>query len=156
MKTRLGQESLFPSETYERATLLFSIHNQYVELILKGKKDVELRRRFGPHGSGCRMLIYATQPIAAVVGHTQIENVERLPIAQLWSRYGKRASITKADFMRYFDGVDEGCAILLTHPTRYAAPIRLDEMRSTHGLNAPQSYIVLREAHRDLIDHEQG
>ncbi|SFL80002.1 hypothetical protein [Methylorubrum salsuginis] len=102
------------------------------------------------------MLIYATQPIAAVVGYTQIENVDRLPIVELWNRYGERASITKVDFMRYFDGVDEGCAILLTRPKRYAAPIRLDEMRSTHGLNAPQSYVVLREAHRDLIDHEQG
>lgn len=156
MNAPSGQESLFPLVACERPTLLFSIHSYYAELILEGKKDVELRRRFGPYGSGCRMLIYATQPVAAVVGFAHIENVARVPIAQLWSRYGKRASITKADFMRYFDGVDEGCAISLERPMRYAAPVRLDEMRSTHGLNAPQSYIVLREAHRDLIDHEQG
>ena len=139
-----------------KRTLLVSIHDRYAELILSGKKSVELRRRFGPHAAGSRMLIYATLPTAAVVGHIKIEEVDRLPVAEIWVRHGRRALISNGDFSRYFDGTDQGCAIMLAQPTRFATPIPLGEMRLTHGLNAPQSYIVLREAHRDLIEHEQG
>jgi predicted transcriptional regulator len=139
-----------------RRTLLISIHENYAELILSGQKNVELRRRFDPNTAGCRMLIYATLPTAAIIGSIQIEAVNRLPIAEIWARHGSRASIPEPDFYRYFSGTDWGCAIMLEQPKRFATPISLEVMREKYGLNAPQSYIILRDSHSDLIRHEQS
>jgi predicted transcriptional regulator len=136
-------------------TLLISIHSHYAQLILSGTKRVELRRRFDPDATGGRMLIYATLPTAAVIGHTRIERVEWLCIEDIWQRHASHASIPAAEFDRYFNGAERGFAILLADPKRYSTPISLDDMRSRHGLSAPQSYVFLREAHRELIEHEQ-
>lgn len=132
-----------------------SIHTRYAELILAGTKRVELRRRFDAYAAGSRMLIYATLPTAAVIGHARIDQVHRLPIEDIWRRHGDRASISSDDFDRYFEGVRDGCAVLLSDPKRFASPVPLEHMRAAHGLSPPQSYIFLRDSHRALIQHEQ-
>ena len=137
-------------------TLLVSIHNHYARLILAGKKSVELRRRFDASAAGSRMLIYATQPTAAVIGHVDIEKMDVLPVDELWQQHGESAVISTEDFKLYYDGADTGCALLLSNPTTYQSPVPLKNLREEYGLNAPQSYLVLKEAHRDLIEHEQG
>lgn len=136
--------------------LLISIHNNYARLILSGKKSVELRRRFDRKAAGSRMLIYATSPAAAVIGHVQIECVQCLSPQVIWQLHGAASAISKEDFDSYFSGVEKGCAVLLSNPSVYASPIPLQTLRSKHGLTAPQSYIFLREAHRELIEHEQN
>jgi predicted transcriptional regulator len=139
----------------EEKALLVSIHSQYARLILSGEKRVELRRRFDSEAGGSRMLIYATSPTAAVVGHVLIDDVECLSTDEIWQRYGKDAAISADDFRSYFAGVEDGCAVLLSNPTTYKEPVPLQALRDTHGLTAPQSYIFLRDAHRELIEHEQ-
>lgn len=141
---------------YADRTLLVSIHTRYAELILAGTKRVELRRRFDADAAGSRMLIYATLPTAAVIGHARIDQVHRLPIEDIWKRHGDRASISSDDFDRYFEGVRDGCAVLLSDPKRFASPVPLESMRA-HGLAPPQSYVFLREEHhRALIEHERN
>lgn len=135
--------------------MLISIHSHYARLILSGEKRVELRRRFDSAAGGNRMLIYATLPTAAVVGHVVIDNVECLSTDEIWRRYSKDAAISAEDFRNYFTGVENGCAVLLSNPKTYKEPVPLHDLRSTHGLTAPQSYIFLRDAHRKLIEHEQ-
>lgn len=135
--------------------LLVSIHSHYAELILSGVKSVELRRRFARNVVGSKMFIYATLPKAAVVGHVQIEGLEHISVAEIWEIYGARAAISRDAFNRYFDGVTAGCAILLSEPKRYDHPVPLDDLRAVYKLTVPQSYTFLREAHRELIEHEQ-
>lgn len=139
----------------EEKALLVSIHSHYARLILSGEKRVELRRRFHSEAAGSRMLIYATSPTAAVVGHVVIDNVQCLPTEEIWRRYGKDAVISVDDFRSYFAGVNDGCAVLLSNPKTYRQPVPLQDLRGTHGLTAPQSYVVLRNTHRELIEHEQ-
>lgn len=137
-------------------TLLVSIHNHYARLILSGKKSVELRRRFDASAAGSRMLIYATLPTAAVIGHVDIEKIDILPVDELWQQHGASAVISAENFKLYYDGADKGCALLLSNPTTYQSPVPLKNLREEYGLNAPQSYLVLKDAHRDLIEHEQN
>jgi predicted transcriptional regulator len=136
-------------------TLLVSIHSHYAELILDGTKTVELRRRFDPATVGSRMLIYATLPTAAVIGHTLIDNVECLFVEDIWEQHSSRVSVSANAFSRYFTGIDKGFAIHIADPKRYSTPIPLRDMQGKHGLRAPQSYIFLRDIHRELIEHEQ-
>ena len=135
--------------------LLVSIHSHYAELILSGVKSVELRRRFARNVVGRKMFIYATLPKAAVVGHVQIEGIEHISVAEIWDLYGARAAISRDAFTRYFEGVNAGYAILLSEPKRYDHPVPLQALRAIHKLTVPQSYTFLREAHRELIEHEQ-
>jgi len=139
----------------EEKALLVSIHSRYARLILSGEKRVELRRRFDSEAAGSRMLIYATSPTAAVIGHVVIDHVECLSTDEIWHRYGKDAAISAEDFRSYFAGVEGGCAVVLSSPKTYKEPVPLHDLRRTHGLTAPQSYIFLRDAHRELIEHEQ-
>ena len=136
-------------------SVLVSIHARYAELILGGEKRVELRRRFDASAAGMTLIIYATLPTAAVVGSAVVGAVERLPLRELWKRHGSCAAVSAGDFARYFDGAKEGCALLLSRPMRYERPISLAELRSRHGLSAPQSYLYLSDDHRELIRHEQ-
>jgi predicted transcriptional regulator len=102
------------------------------------------------------MLIYATLPTAAVVGHARIERVDRLAVEDIWLHHGTGASVSSLDFCRYFAGAENGCAVVLTEPTRFAAPVPLDRMRAAYSLRPPQSYMFLGDDHRDLIEHEQN
>lgn len=137
-------------------TLLVSIHSHYAELILDGVKQVELRRRFDIGATGSRLLIYATLPTAAVIGHARIERIECLNVEEIWQKYGAAASISEDAFSRYFDGVETGCVLVLEKAERFSRPVPLSEMRAHHRITPPQSYVFLKdEVHRALIEHEQ-
>ena len=144
-----------PQRRRSERAILVSIHTEYAELILSGVKSVELRRRFQVDAAGSRMLIYATLPTGAVVGHVCIERVDRLSVQEIWTRHGGQASISFHDFRRYFDGTDSGCALVLSSPVRFEEPVPLNRLRTKLGLSPPQSYVILRDGHRDLIEHEQ-
>lgn len=135
--------------------MLISIHPRYAQLILSGEKRVELRRRFNSHAVGNRMLIYATLPEAAVVGHVLIEDVQTASVNEIWQSHGKNAMISAEDFAEYFAEIFTGSAVILRNPVKYERPISLEELRSSYGIRAPQSYIYLNESHRELIEHER-
>jgi len=142
--------------TLSLRTLLVSIHSHYAELILDGVKQVELRRRFDIGATGSRLLIYATLPTAAVVGHARIERIECLNVLEIWQKYGAAASIGEDAFSKYFDGVETGCVLFLEKAKRFSKPVPLAEMRLHHRITPPQSYVFLKdEVHRALIEHEQ-
>jgi predicted transcriptional regulator len=145
-----------PAAHREKRTLLISIHSHYANLILSGRKRVELRRRFDVGAAGSRMLIYATSPTAAVVGYVRIDDVECLATNEIWNRYGEVARISAEDFQNYYAGAQRGCAVLISNPVCFSNPIPLRQLRNEHGISAPQSYIILRDAHRELIEHEQN
>src|ERR1700732_3698628 len=97
-----------------RQDFLVSIRPQYVAKILAGQKTVELRRRFPESVSvGKTVYIYSTSPVRAVVGCAKIEDVQRLPVSDIWKEYADAACISRRDFLDYFRGTKFGFAILL-------------------------------------------
>lgn len=125
-----------------RKEILLSIHPTFVAKILDGSKTVELRRRF-PDAVGATLLIYSTSPVQAVVGSAKIKDVVRLPIKQIWQRFGSRACIEKSDFLDYFTDLPYGCALILESVRKLKRETKLAEMQSTFGVAAPQSYRYL-------------
>jgi predicted transcriptional regulator len=64
--------------------ILVSIRPVFATKILEGQKSVELRRRFPIQaGAGCRLLIYSSRPVSAVVGFARIKTVLKLPVARI-------------------------------------------------------------------------
>lgn len=143
-------DDIFPP----KQDVVLSVRPQYSSKILEGKKTVELRRRFpvsAPRGTVA--YIYSTSPIRAIVGCTEIENVIKLPVIELWKRFRKSAHITRADFDNYFAGINDGFALKIANPRSFSRPINLAELRNRFGFEPPQSFLyatpLLRTALKD-------
>jgi predicted transcriptional regulator len=112
-----------------KSTLLLSIRPRFVDGILQGVKRVELRRRLPRIGANDTVLIYATVPTAALVGFFTVESVNRLPLRTLWRQVRDIASVTRAEYLDYFDGLDEGVGIFISDAVPFSHPIPLSELR---------------------------
>lgn len=114
-----------------------SIKPEYAEKLLSGAKRVEFRRA-GPKGPVELILIYATQPVGALVGVLKVTRVDRGPPAELWRNFASVGGIEHSDFFSYFSGATVGDALVVGQAWRLDAPVRLESA----GLDArpPQSF----------------
>lgn len=127
-----------------RATrgMVLSVRPIYSSKIFEGKKTVELRRRFPTSTpSGTIAYIYSTSPIRAVVGSTEIESVNKLPVAEIWKKFGKMTQISKAAFEAYFAGLEEGVALKISNSRAFSRWANVSELRERFGFKPPQSFI---------------
>jgi predicted transcriptional regulator len=112
----------------DTADAIISIHRGYANAILAGVKTVELRRRIPNISPGARLWIYATRPIAAIVGFATIEAVDKASPEKIWERHRGRSGVDHAAFQAYFEGAPQAVAILLS-AVRQIAPIGIDQLR---------------------------
>lgn len=141
--------------------VVLSIKPSYSKSILDGRKTVELRRRFpvsAPHGT--LAYIYSTSPVKAMVGTAAIRDVLKLPIEQLWAEFEATASIERDQFNAYFEGLEQGFALVLDDAKAFSRPLPLNELRERFGFEPPQSFLYakrdLRKALRDepaIVSH---
>ncbi|MEN9894472.1 MAG: hypothetical protein RIR97_324, partial [Pseudomonadota bacterium] len=125
--------------------IIISIKPNYSSKIFEGIKTIELRRRFPLSVvAGITAYIYSTSPEMALVGTIKIDDVERLNLPVLWKKYGASASIKKADFDEYFNGLEEGFALKLSTPRRFRRPLTLPELKERFDFNAPQSFLYAK------------
>lgn len=135
--------------------IFVSIHPQYAEGILDGKKTIELRRRFPTlNGFKGRLLIYSTTPVKSVIGYAEIVDVHYLSIKDLWAEFKDEAQIQKIDFLDYFTGATHGYGVQLKNPIRFPKPLSIDYLKQNYGIIAPQSYRYLNEEHEALFSYE--
>lgn len=134
--------------------VVLSIRPQFSDKIMQGEKTVELRRRFpvsAPRGTIA--YIYSTSPVRAMVGRAEIIDVMKLPVADIWKRFARSASIQKSEFDLYFDGLNEGFALKFANACPLPRQLDLSELRERFGFEPPQSFLyatpVLRRALQD-------
>jgi predicted transcriptional regulator len=122
--------------------ILISIKPKYADLILAGTKQVELRKRSAKIAPGTRLLIYSTSPRKALVGEACVSFAERLPLDELFARYGAIAHVTRDEFRAYYSNDVDGVALGLAFVMRYADPLGMERLRDLdHGFRPPQSYM---------------
>jgi predicted transcriptional regulator len=129
---------------------VISIHPTFAEAILSGRKTVELRRRIPPIEVGARLWIYATRPVASIVGTALIDSIFRGTPQAVWETYSDRAAINSDDFDRYFEGAREAIGIGLSKAQRMQ-PVGIEQLRFwKKGFHPPQvlSRITATEAMR--------
>ena len=107
---------------------IISIHPDYADAILAGKKTIELRRRIPEVPSGTRLWIYATRPTGAIIGFVTIRDVARAHPATIWKKHRSGTGVDHASFKAYFNGAKEAVAILLA-AARRVSPITIEELR---------------------------
>lgn len=141
--------------------VVLSIKPNYSKSILDGRKTVELRRRFPLSiPNGILAYIYSTSPVKAMVGTAAIRDVLKLPIEQLWAEFEATASIERNQFDAYFEGLEQGFALVLDDAKTFSRPVPLSELREKFGFEPPQSFLYakreLRKALRDepaIVSH---
>lgn len=120
---------------------IISIRPFYAEAILANRKTVELRRRIPLTPRGTRLWIYATKPIAAIVGTAIVSEVSRGAPADIWSAYGRDAHISVEAFDAYFEGTGEAIAIML-HDIRRIPDIGIEQVREILGAFHPPQVLT--------------
>ncbi len=135
------------------STLLVSVRPRFAEAILSGTKRVELRRRTPRVGPSETVLVYATVPTAALIGVFEVENVQRLPLDDLWRRVTNIAEVTRDEFRDYFHGLTEGVGIFVASAMRLEYPVPLAELRRIwKGFHPPQGYRYILNRDLDRLD----
>ncbi|WP_027553695.1 helix-turn-helix domain-containing protein [Bradyrhizobium sp. Cp5.3] len=135
--------------------VVLSVRPVYSQKIMAGEKTVELRRRFPISApSGTVAYIYSTSPVRAMVGSAEIENVYKMPIADIWKKFGSKARITRDDFESYFSGLEAGFALKFKNARAFARPIDLSELRRRFRFEPPQSFLYASPVLRTALEDE--
>ncbi len=135
--------------------VVLSIKPQYSKKILEGFKTVELRRRFPVSApKGTIAYIYSTSPVRAMVGVAEIKGVLKLSVSQIWERFEDVACIQRADFDKYFDGVDHGFALVFSEVRAFSTPLPLTVLREKFGFEPPQSFLYAKHNLRKALQNE--
>ena len=129
----------------EPRALLLSIKPENADLIEKGLKQVEFRRRFSSNWSSIPVFFYVTSPVKEIRFTARIKKIVKSDPSSLWSQFQKEGGIKHGAFSSYFEHAPQGTAVVLTDIQSLEQPIRLDDLRMlAGGFVPPQSYRVVR------------
>lgn len=132
--------------------LFLSIHPEYVQAILEGRKTVELRKRRPRTEVGSTVVIYATMPQCEVVATAIVERIQFAEPARLWRHVRYAAAITKHAYDDYFAGSEIAVGIHLTRVRQFDEPIPLRDLRERwQGFHPPQQFRYLSHCQQELI-----
>jgi predicted transcriptional regulator len=147
---------IFGDEIFRpKRDVVLSVRPLYSDKIFEGKKTVELRRRFpiaAPRGTIA--YIYSTSPVRAIIGSTEIDIVTKMPVTEIWRKFGKMAQITKVDFDDYFAGLKEGFALKISNARPFSRALNLAELRRRFGFEPPQSFLYATTFLRTALQDE--
>lgn len=124
--------------------LFLSLRPRYADLLLEGHKTVELRRVRPAAAEGSIVLLYAASPAMTLVGRAEVGQIHVAGLDEIWRNHGAETGITRAEYSRYFAGVDRAVAIELKRIRRLERPRPLEDLRQRlAGFRPPQSYRYL-------------
>lgn len=130
--------------------LLLSIHPKYVDLILAGEKQFELRRR-KPRIKTGTAIIYASSPRMQLVATLQVSSVITGSSGMLWKVVQHSCGVTRTEFDRYFHGVERGVALRIGD-VQPISPIPLADLRAIWpGFHPPQGYLYIDQERLDKL-----
>jgi predicted transcriptional regulator len=126
---------------------MVSLRERHALDILAGRKRFELRRIRPEVVAADYVLIYATCPVAALVGRFRVGRVLQGTPRSLWSQIGKDCGLTRAEFLEYFEGRAIAHAIEAETVESLRDPLPLSTIRARiPAFTPPQSYWYLNNA----------
>jgi len=120
--------------------VLLSIHPEYADAIFDGHKGYEFRRVLFKEDVD-EVLVYATMPVARVVGSFKIAGIYEDAPKALWIKTKTVAGVTKEKFDSYFKDRTRAFAIKVSDPTRFAVPQPLSRYLASN--TPPQSFCYI-------------
>ena len=140
-------------------TYLISVKPKWADAFFldRDPKTIELRK--GSFGASLKpgdvIAIYATMPVAELLGTVRVSMRELLPINELWrvSQQGKLARVSEAQFKAYYAQQESGIGVWVDAAKLLPKPIQLWRLREEWGdkWNPPQQIQKLSEQQRALL-----
>jgi predicted transcriptional regulator len=126
--------------------LVFSIRPNFIERIIKGRKRVEVRRRFSTKWKGATALLYASSPSRHFVGEATIGEVITSSPRTIWSDWKDGLGCTFDEFSSYCSGAAEVSAIVFKEVRAFKYPIPQVQIEHLvqQDLKAPQSFLEVK------------
>ena len=122
------------------ADILVSIHPRFVAAILEGTKQVEIRKRRLRVGSGARLWIYCTRPVARIVALAVVESSSEGAPDEVWREIEHHAGMTQCEYRSYVNGSGTITAIRLRSPRQLRTALDLQTIRSAVGNFQPPQF----------------
>lgn len=127
--------------------VLFSIRPEFGEMIMRGAKTVEIRRRFSTSWEGQRAVFYAGEPTGALLGQAEIAAVHKASPKRIWQKFAPQIGCSFEYFTEYVRGCDDIYAIELADVNPLLEPVCSSVLSryTSHALSPPQSYVALTD-----------
>lgn len=106
-----------------RTLAMISLHPQYWDMYLDGSKIWELRKvSHSPMGVD-GLVIYATAPVSRIVGEVSLVRCQTGYVDDIWCIVKDGCGITRAQYDRYYQGLDLAMVYRLGDVYEYTPPI---------------------------------
>lgn len=121
--------------------LILSIEKKYFDLMLKGLKKYEFRRKI--INDPCNAFIYIPNPYKEIQGYIEFdspivdtpENINQIALSQGLEE--------DSDILEYMEGLEKGYAIPVKEIKLLKSPVKLSYLREHFDFTAPQSYVIV-------------
>jgi len=120
--------------------VLLSIHPEFADAIFDGRKRYEFRRVLFKEDVD-EVVVYATMPVARVIGRFKIADIHEDEPKALWAKTKAVAGVTKEKFDSYFKDRTKAFAIQVEDPVRFAVSQPLSKYVVSN--TPPQSFCYL-------------
>ena len=120
--------------------VLLSIRPEFAEAIFNGDKHYEFRRVLFREDVD-EILVYATMPVARVIGSFRIEDIYEDAPKVVWAKTKEAAGVTKQKFDSYFKDRKRAFAIKVSDPIRFGKPQLLSKYLPSNI--PPQSFCYI-------------
>ena len=130
---------------------IISLKPRYADLILTGKKSVELRSRIVRLKPGTTIWIYSTRPVGRIVGFAEVKSVVHGEPTLIWRRFKKKICIDEAEFNSYTEDRERVSAVTLTRVQELAEAPTLDGIRELTGTFHPPQFYAYLTSENELL-----
>ena len=127
-------------------SVLISLKPCYADLVFKGLKRVEFRRRIFVCEQVGDVFVYVTSPVKKLCGGFRIGEIWWGDPGDVWDSVSEFAGIMRQDFDTYFEGSKVAYALEIKDVWEYEESISLKTLRSRFSdFVVPQSWRYIRE-----------
>ena len=130
---------------------IISLKPRYADLILTGKKSVELRSRIVRLKPGTTIWIYSTRPVGRIVGFAEVKSVVHDEPTLIWRRFRKKICIDEAEFNSYTEDRERVSAVTLTGVQELTEAPTLDGIRELAGTFHPPQFYAYLTSENELL-----
>lgn len=130
---------------------IISLKPRYAELVVSGKKSVELRNRIVRLNPGTTVWIYATLPVGRIVAFAEVESIVHGKPTLIWRSFKKDICIDKTLFDSYTKDRERVSAVKLTAVRELPEAPTLDGIRKVVGTFHPPQFYARLAAESGLL-----
>ena len=137
-------------------TYLISVRPTWADSFFldRNPKTIELRKgSFGTSlKAGDSIVIYATMPVAEILGIVKVVKRELLTVDRLWkeSQQGQLAKVSRQQFQTYYTNQESGIGVWVSAAELFPSPIALCRLRQNWGARWQPPQQLQQLAHEQM------